>query len=69
MNATEEVTYQKNEQEYACLQKQFDRAQKNKCCKCIDGIIKDMTRLDAEQARLLGQPLNSRPELQLVVRS
>lgn len=60
--------YKELEQEYACLQKHFQRAVKNKCAKCIDSIIKDMTRVDMEQAKILGQPLNSRPELQLSVK-
>jgi hypothetical protein len=60
--------YDKLDQEYQLLQKQFQLANKNKCAKCIQAIIKRMTEIDMEQAKILGQPLNSRPELQLNVR-
>lgn len=57
--------YEELDKEYQCLQKQFKLAQKNKCTKCIQAIIKRMTEIDAEQARMLQQPLNTRPELAL----
>lgn len=60
--------YNELDQEYQLLQKQFQLATKNKCAKCIQSIIKRMTEIDGEQAKILGQPLNSRPELQLNVR-
>lgn len=55
-------------EEYNETQKEFDRAVKNKCARCIDAAIKKMARIDMEQAKILRQPLNSRPELQLTSR-
>lgn len=60
--------YDELDREYQLLQKQFLIAQKNKCTKCIQSIIKRMTEIDTEQARMICQPLNTRPELQLNVR-
>lgn len=60
--------YEELDQEYQLLQKQFQLASKNKCTKCIQSIIKRMTEIDTEQARILHQPLNTRPELQLTIR-
>lgn len=60
--------YDELDKEYQELQKQFKVAQKNKCTKCIDAIIKRMCEIDDEQATILNQPLNMRPELRLNVR-
>lgn len=57
--------YKQLDEEYAEVKKEFDRAVKNKCSRCIDACIKKMTRIDMEQAKILHQPLNSRPELRL----
>lgn len=60
--------YDELDKEYQELQRQFKVAQKNKCTKCIQSIIKRMTEIDTEQARMICQPLNTRPELQLSTR-